>query len=289
MLKMVFRKISHRNVTVDTDKVIGAIPLPQGGVLEQINLDCRVIAAPGAAIATTSVVMYGVDAFVIPVVDPDATIPYETAYDQLVPKQDRANNGSSDFDLDTVAVDTDPTFEPGKITLENIWDMNGLAPRRIFQRRRMLAFSDIGPVVGGGTAVDDWTPGESFQTVIKQKVRVSQPSYVIVAFSSPALDTTSTTIWVPPVGEAQWAILQYMEKFLEDAFVASLGMVEAGAESPYEDSESYIFRMLEDTILEDTAAAFLPTVWDVFTQATFQLRVPGRLNMGSKVLSPRTQ
>lgn len=284
MLKMVMRKISHQLVAADKDVVVAAIPLPQGGILTRIDIIQKVIASPGSLLAINKCVMYGMDGYVVPVIDPDTATTYDTAYDRLVPK---ANKGE-DIDLDTTTVDAKPTFEPGSVQVNQLFQMTGLAPRRIFKRRKLLSFADIGPVVGGGTAVDDWTPAEAWKSTVNARVRVDKPSFVIFAFSNPALDNTQAGAWVPPVGEAEWGILQYLEKFLEDAFVRVLGLVETGAESPYEEAEAYIERLLADKLFEKTADAFHPQSFDVFTQATFQISVPGRLNMGNRVIKSDT-
>lgn len=281
MLNIIGRKLSQITVPIGEDEVISAYPIPQNGRLNQVNLDIRLIGGVGVALGMEKVVLYGIDGYVVPVTDPDATLPYDTAWDRFVPKDDAV--GVS-LNLDTLVPDTSPVYEEGHVDINAMFDMVGLAPREIFRRRRMLSFADMGPTVGS-QAVDTWTPGESFQTVVKQRVRVNQPSYVLFGLSSPALTATSTSIWVPPVGAQQWAILQYMEKFLEDAFIQSLEMVETGAETPYVESESYIQRMLEDIIFETTADAFHPQQWNVFTASTFNVTVPGRLSVGRTLTS----
>lgn len=282
MLKFVGTKLSQRLVAAFTDEVVGAMPIPQGGSVTQIDLDFKLISPAGVALGMEKCVMYGIDVYVVPIPDPDSSITFESAWDRFVPKEDVITVG---LNLDTTTEDASPVFvEGGSVDINALFDMTGLAPKRIFRRRRMLSFADIGSVVGA-QAVDTWTPSESFHTTIKRNVRVNQPSYVLVGFSSPGLAGTTTTVWPPPASEAEWAILQYMEKFLEDAFVMSLGMIETGAESPYEEAELFIGRLLEDAILEETAGAFHPQIWNVFCRSTYQLTVPGRLNMGNKVLT----
>lgn len=283
MLTLVGRKLSHTLVAIDTDRVIAAFPLPQGGRLNQVNLDCRIIGddLTGGVVNIEEVTMYGIDGYVIPNIDPDSVITYELAWDRFVPK-DAA--GGAVIDLDTTATDTDPTFEVGKVDISGIFNMTSLAPKQIFRRRRMISFADIGPTIGG-QAANTWVPAEAFQTVVKQKVSVNQPSYILFGFSSPALDLTSATPWVPPAGEWEWAILQYMEKFLEDAFISAIGLVETGAETPYVETELYIERLLEDIIFEETADAFHPQPWNVFCASTFNISVPGRLNLSRTLTS----
>lgn len=273
MLKLVGRKMSQVICVAATDRVVGAYPLPQGGVLSQIDLGMKLVGPVGEALAITKAVMYGVDIYIVPVIDPDATLTYELAWDRFVPKDEVAG---TNIDIDTTAADVSPVFEQGGIDINAVFNMTGLAPRRIFRRRKLVGFGDGVPTVGAAAA-DTWNPSDVFQTVIKQRVRVNQPSYVLIGLSSPALTVTSTSIWVPPTGEQEWAMLQYMQTFLERAFIGSLGFVETGAETPYVETELYIERMLEDVIFEETADAFHPINWVAHTQSTFQISVPGEL------------
>lgn len=274
--------MSQRLISAGTDEVVGAMPVPQGGIVEQIDLSVKMLSPAGVALGMEKVVLYGMDVYVMPQPDPDSVLAYDTAWDRFVPKEDPL---TVDLNLDTTGGDSSTTVVfGGGIDINALYDMTGLAPRRIFRRRRMLSFADIGSVVGS-QAVDTWTPSEAFTATIKSRVRVSQPSYVLIGVSSPSLALTSTTVWTPPVAESEWAILQYMEKFLEDAFVASLGMTETGAEEPYDTAQAYIGRLLEDVIFEETTDAFHPQVWNVFTASTYQLSVPGRIDMGRRTLT----
>jgi len=281
MLKFVGRKMSQVVVAANTDKVVGAHPLPQGGSIDQIDIIMKCTSPSGAALPMGKVVMYGVDVYVVPQPDPDSSITYDQAWNRFVPKDDAPG---TILNLDTTVADATPVMVQGQLDINAMFNMTGLAPKRIFRRRRMLSFADLGPTVGS-QAVDTWTPAEAWNSTINRRVRVNQPSYVLIGFSSPPLTQTSVNIWVPPVGTSEWAILQYMEKFLEDAFVSSLAMIDAGAESPYDTAEEYIQRLLEDIILEETTDAFHPQSWTVHTQSTFQVTVPGRLNLGRKVLT----
>lgn len=275
------RRLSQVLINVGVDEVVAAYPLPQHGILNQINLDMRVIGPAGVALGVEKVCLYGVDGYVVTNIDPDSTITYALAWDRFVEKDDVR---TTSVNIDTTTPDTSPVFEVGHVDVSGIFNMTANAPRQIFRRRRMLSFADLGPTIGSA-GIDTWNPAEAFQTVIKQRVRVSNYSYIMIGVSSPALTVTSTSIWVPPAGPSEWAMLQYMEKFLEDAFIQALEMVETGAESPYDLAENYIERLLEDTIFEVTADAFHPQIWNVFTASTFNITVPGRLNVGRTLTS----
>lgn len=282
MLNLVSRRMRQLSVAAGTDAVMAAVPIPQGGSINQIHLDMRMMTPAAGALSILKVVMYGIDIYVVPQPDPDTVLDYNSAWDRFVPKD---SNIGGDLTLDTTATDGSPTHEPGQIAVEQLFDMIGLAPKRLFKRRRMISFADIGPVVGGGAILDTYNPAEAFQTVINQGARVNQPSYCMIGFSSPDLIETTTTIWTPPDGEHEWAILQYMEKFMEDAFIKALELIEAGAESPYEEVEIFIEELLEHPMIESVADSYHPTAWTVFCNATFNISVPGRLPTGRTLTS----
>ena len=56
-----------------------------------------------------------------------------------------------------------------------------------------------------------------------------------------------------------------------------IGLVEAGAETPFVDSATFIASLIEDDVFEGTSGSFLAVAWTVITQATFDISVPGRI------------
>lgn len=269
MTRIIRRTLAQRSVVPPADLTIAAAPIPAGGVLNSIFLEAHVIA--GAAISQLRMGMYGISGYVIPVPDQDAALDYETAWDQLVPKDEPH---LTELDSDTGTPDTSPEFEPGGIDINNLFDMVGLSPRQIFRRRKYITTANsLLPV--GGTLVDTYRPTDYFTTKIKKPTRCAMASYAILALSSPATTLTVTGVWQVPT-EDDWAILQFMDIFIEQMFMASLGLIEAGAESPYEEAESFISELLEDSVLEQVANSFDPVTWTVFSRATFDITVPGR-------------
>ena len=274
--RLIGRRNGQENIGPGLDRVVAAYPLPIGGTLNSVHLQMDLMAAAGEALSVSKMVIYGVSAYVVPVADPDANLSFDGAWDSLVPKDEQHGQ---ELDLDTVGSDTTAEFELGEIDLANLFDMVGLAPRQIFRRRKFLSVAQ-GTFIGG-TAVDTWFAADYFATQIKRPVRVSMPSYILVGVSSPDLTRTGA-IWTGP-NEDEWAMLQYLDLFIEQMFMASLGLIEAGAETPYEEAETFISELLEDTVYEATADAFHPTTWTAFCKSTFDITVPGRPQL--KVLS----
>lgn len=274
MTIIIGRRLLQEQIPIGLDRVIAAYPIPRGGSLNQIHLAVDMTSLDGASVSSNVMTAYGVSAYVVPVPDPDASLAFETAWDQFIPKDSII---TSLIDLDTANVDTDAAFEPGQPNLSAVFDMVGLQPRQIFKRRKFMTYA-TGMTSVGGAALDNWHPADHFSTVINQKVRCSMYSYILIAASSPAFDTTTTTAWSPPT-EIEWAIMQYLDVFIEQMFIASLNLQEAGAESPYEEAEQFISELLEEVIHEDTAGAFHPQIWNAFCRATFNVTVPGRAQL----------
>lgn len=278
-MRLFGRRYSQMDVSAGSDGVLIGYPIPSGGVLNNVHLNVHVIGPEG--VPFQSAVMYGVSAFVVMLPDPDTEVTYDTVWDNLIPKDVAASSGV--FDLDPDTLDGTAEFEMGELDFSGIFDMTTLAPREIFQRRKMLT------IAGGqasylsiDSAADSWTPADRFATKISRSVRVAAPSAFMLGFSSPGMNVTTATVSKTPK-ETEWAWLQYLEMGLEQAFIHLLGLVEAGAETPWVEAGTFIASLLEEAAFENVAASFHPATFRVFTTATIDLSVPG--TMSQKVLS----
>lgn len=216
--------------------------------------------------------------FVIPVLDPDGGATFDAIWDAQIPKDVALAAGG--FDIDTGAADTQPEFEIGLPDVSAIMDLVAGNPMEIFRRRKYLSIANernVRDVVSAGA--DQKMVTDFFTTTVSKRVRVQQPSVVLFALSSPDTTNTTTTVKAIP-SEAEWSLLQYLEVALENAFMSLVGLTEAGAESPYEESLAFLAELVEDVVFEQAAASFTPTAWRVFTIATFDITVPGRIALG---------
>lgn len=270
-IRLFGRVMSQRIIPAGSDEVIAAYPLPSGGQLNNVHMNVHVVGAEG--FPYLQAVMYGLSGFVVPIMDPDVSINYQNVWDQLIPKD--ADQSAGSFDLDTIAVDTTPEFEMGEADWNGVFDLTAMAPKEIYRRRRLLSVVDgavaYEPVAA---AADTWTPGEHITGKVGRKVRVNTPSAVMFGFSSPSLDETTTTEPLIPL-EQEWFMLQYLDQTLQNAFMSIVGMTEAGAESPYEESAAFLAKLIEDDVFEEVAGSFAAQSWTVFTQMTFDITVPG--------------
>lgn len=278
-MRLIGRRMSQVAVSAGTDQVFTSYPLPAGGRLNGVDLRCHVLGPEGLEFQQAC--MYGMSGFVVPVPDPDGATVLNTLWDQLIPKDVDATSGV--MDLDTGASDVTPEFEMGEPDWSGVFNLTSLSPQQIFKRRKLL--TTLNGMVNYevvGAAADLWVPGDQFSTRIKRNVTVEMPSMVLFGFSSPSLDDTNQTAFVIPT-EIQWTLLQYLEITLENAFMSLIGLVEAGAETPFVDSATFVASLIEDDVFEGTTGAFASLLWTVFTQATFDVSVPGALKQ--KVLT----
>lgn len=213
--------------------------------------------------------MYGTNAFLLPVDDPDAAVTADTIWDREVPKDVEESAGA--FDLDSATADTDPEFAIGAFDLSSMF---GYGPREIKggRRRKLITFANSRAAYQGA-AVDTYSMVDTFTLTLGETERVETPSLVAIGFSSPTIDET-TTVWTAPL-EDQWINLQFPKWTVMQALVELLGQIETGAESPWEDASAFIFDHLEPSSQQATAGSILFASWNVFAQTTFLMDVPG--------------
>jgi hypothetical protein len=262
------------NVIVSgADGVIAACPLPAQGKLNNVSLNIQGITS---SISPLQAVMYGISGFVVPVMDPDAASSVDLLWDTLIPKD--VESSAAAFDLDTAAAETSPEFEWGEVDLEHILDIGG-APVEIFQRRGLLTYAGAQSRGFESGSPDTWIPTISINAKVKRNVVVEVPSMVLFGFSNPVLGDTTASPPTSPT-ETQWPILTYLEDFLVDAVKQWVGLTETGAESPYEEAAAFIADYIEPDAFEETAGAFQSNSWSVFSKCTFDVTVPGSVNVG---------
>lgn len=263
-------------INAGTDRVIAEYPLPVGGKLNGVHLECHVLGLEESL--ATHMFMYGISGFVVPLPDPDAAINVDTLWDNLIPKD--LDAGSGVFDIDTGALDATPEFEIGELDLTAIFDIQGLAPREIFRRRKRITLaSNPSGFQQIASSADLLVPLDFFATQIKKAVRVSSPSMVLFGFSSPDLTQTTATVRTAPL-ESQWFQYQFLEMTIEQMLMFVGGLVESGAETPYEEASAFIADLIEATVFEQSAGFYDAITWNCYTTATFDVSVPGRMNLG---------
>lgn len=263
-------RASQKAVVAGTDRVLASFALPAGAKLDRLWLKSGCIAS---SISFIQAVMYGVDAYILPQLDPDTAKSQDDIWDAQVPKDDAV--GSDVIDLDTGATDTTPAFEPGDPSVSDLVKLT-TAPLRVFKRRRLLTFADRAAGFESATP-DTFIPAELWKSE-KNLSRIDEipvPSWLLIGMSSPGTLRTGTV--EQQMGSvADWAQLQYMGYTIERMMIQLVGLTEAGAESPFEDAANLLTGFLQQFI-EETAGSFAPVTWTAFTEATLSMTLRGDL------------
>lgn len=275
-MRLFGRRISQRTIVGGTDQVLVGYPIPTDGVLNNVHLEVHVIGPDGSNFQSMG--MYGIDGFVIPALDPDSGQTYQSIWDAQVPKD--KNFVAGDLDLDTIAADTTPLFEIGTPNLSGIINMAAGNIQRIFKRRKWMSLANGSFYTPDTAGTDARVAIDHFTTQVRKNVRVPGPSVVLFGMSLPdTLQTTTTEPTIP--AEAEWLLLMYLEVVLEQAFMSLAGLTETGAESPYEESMAFIAELVEESVFEATAGSFVGNTYVVYTIATFDISVPGKVAVGA--------
>lgn len=255
-----------------TDRIIGALAVPPGGIFGRVSVDLRLHAAEQLAVTA---LIYGISAYAIPITDPDAAVTYDVLWDTQVPKMD---NNSLVLDLDAVTSDTTPDIEPGEVDWNEVYDFTS-APNRLYRRTHILDITSGSPgpmATGGGT---HWFPRARHSFTLKGGGKAKVPMAIMIALSIPNLDRTIATI-APSPTEKEWMQLQLLRDTALDALKHLIGLTEPGAETPFVDAATFLAKLLAPDIHEETAAEFGAVSLQVLCKTVWDMAVPGTLQVG---------
>lgn len=263
-------------VAAGADAVIGGADIPSESSLNNVWGDVHVVAI--GHIEEDKAVIYGVDGKVLHVPDPDTPGTYDQIWDLIVPKDQDFAAGALDLDIDSGA---GPAFEPGEPNIERLMDMSEIIDQNDFFKRRKMISMASRPVAFVDGTPDNYLPTDQFSVRSRKKIFVDLWSVAVLAVSSPSMDDVTTTSFVALNTEAELMQIKYLEMTLEQAWMQLVGLVEAGAETPWEDAATLVEQVLEPTVVEITAGDFAAPAWNVFANLTWEVQVPGRRNFSN--------
>lgn len=268
MIRMFPRRRSMHQVAAGADQVLFGISLPSDCRLNGLSAQLHILGT--TVLPSSTCLMYGIEGYVLPVLDPDAAPSFDTIWDTLVPKDDDTDT----IDLDTGAADTQSFYEPGEAAMAEVMDV-GLQPKRIYNRQALRSFSNSA-FKQENTSVLEWVMADVINIKIKKRIHVKQPSVVLFALGNP--DLTDTTQTLPTaLAENEWPRVKYMELVLEQALMQHFGLVEAGAETPWIDAAQLLRKYIEPDVYEGSAGAFGAVTLTTFANVTFDVSVPGTM------------
>lgn len=263
--------LTQRLVAQASDEVIGHAPLPSECSLNNVWCECHVVAT--ASQSVNNVALYGVDGRILQDTDPGDAQNLDTEWDQLVTKD--ADVASGAFTMDPGTSQSAPMFEPGEPSMEELLGMGFTDPKtEFYKRRKMLSFMSIPRGFEVGTP-DHFIPGDVFKFHARRKMFVDVMSNAVLVFSNPGLDDMTTGVATTFSSETKWMQMKYFEVVLEQAWMQLMGLVEAGAETPWEEAALLVEEVLEPTVVEETASTFGTQNYNVFAKLTWDITVPG--------------
>lgn len=271
-IRMFARRLSHTLVATATDRVFLGMSLPSDSVLHDVSAIVSVVANGPAPLGAAH--LYAVEGYILPVPDPDGVASYDDLFNLLVPKDTEAEV----IDLNTLSADTTPFYEPGEPDLTGIFDV-GVQPQRIFKREKLLTAATGALSVGRDPESPfayEYLPGDMFRIRVKKRYRVRQPSVVVFALASPALDDTTAT-GDGHLLEAEWPQVKYIGNVMERALLHLFGLTEAGAETPWEEAIKLLKKHLEPDPFEESATNFVSPTWIVTCKGIIDHSVEGNL------------
>ncbi len=273
MLRMFARRLTEVTTAAGADVVMFGVDLPSDTVVHDLKVRVQMIGV-SQKLAQVSALMYGVEGYILPIHDPDLVSNYDTLWDQLVPK----DTDTQTMDLDTGAIDTTNFFEPGEAEWGAVFDV-GLRPEKLYSRQKLLTFGN-----GSALTVQDnqtpftitWAAYDSFVIHIRRRLRVKQPSVILFAIAQPNLDDTVATA-MSSLAENEWPRIKYAGEMLRRAMTHVLGLVEAGAETPWEEATALLQKFLDPDVHEDSGGFFISESFRVVSQVMCDLSVVGEL------------
>ncbi len=266
------------------DLVLFAVALPTGSILDDVRIKLQFMCGTQGTganmfdIVDTGAIAF--EAYILPVLDPDAATAVNTVWDNLVAK----DTDTDVLDLDTGAADATAFWEPGEMAMDRISDV-GLRPRQLMHHHRLLTAGNRQVVWAGQdnqTAfLVEMVLGGQYNVSMRPRARVSQPSVLAVAVGVPLLDDTLATA-PTSLAEAEWSQVQYMKHTLERAILHQLGVFETGAETPWEEASALLRKHLNPDVYEQVANMFvLQGEYSITGEASISHRVPGELSLQS--------
>lgn len=281
MLKIIGRRWAFRAVSSNNDDVMAHYPLPAGCTLSRVDHEVHIVGVE--TVKTRELSAYGMSGFVIPVPDPDTVRNVDTLWDQFVPKDTGFTEGA--FDIDENTQQAAPEYEFGVPAMEGLFGVAMNSPVEFYRRRKMISFANRQSGFRAVDSSDDlFIPTDYVKGTIKKQVKAERHSHIMFGFSSP--DTLSTqVVAVNTIAETEWPMMTFLETMLDDAAMFAMGLVEAGAEAPYNTIAAFVANLIEAPVFEETAGRFAPATWNVTQLATFQVDVPGRFSTGGTITS----
>lgn len=267
---MYARRRNQITTTAGEDEVLFGISLPAESVVNNVSANIHMVGLN--SFSPSECGWYAIEGWILPVLDPDSVSTYHVHWNRLVPK----DTDTQTFDMDTGAQDTSSFFEPGEADWSQMLDA-GLRPRRIYQKIELLSYA-TSPKPHTESDVTKWTPTAAFKVRIGRRMFVKQPSVMVFAIASPAVDDVTTTEETA-LAENEWSRVGYLEHVVEQAQMDLLGLADGG--TAIAAATDLIQKHLEPDVYNENGGAWRQLTSRVWTDAIIDHSVKGRLGKAS--------
>lgn len=274
MVRLIREQLSQDDVLTNTDEVLLWAQIPEEGSLNNLSGEMHCMKSSQAAV--TQAFLYGVKGIVLPDNDPDTPANGNDIWARHMEAD--ADFGADILDLDTAGSASGPEWEPGEPNANELFDIHTYDDdAEFFRRRKLITFASTSRGFDAGTPPGDWLPTDVFPVGNRKRVFVDIPSWALVGFSSPAVDDVTATMQL--FGSTQeWLMLKYVREAMRLAWPHIVGLIEAGAETPFEDVAAFLEDYLVPTVYEDVVDTFQPATWRVWAMANWDISVPGDMD-----------
>lgn len=257
------------SVAATVDRVVAGVAVPRGARVTQVSGHIDVMTTTRMII--DEVLDYSLRAFMIPVHDFDTQITYDQIWDNLVPKDDAATDtiDADEAAGDVVAIDT-----PGLPDLETIMGIHGTKLISVYKRQGQFSYPSHPMHAHLDTNAKYW-PGERHNIKINRPIFAPEPSLLLFAVSNPASLATRTTLDSSPT-ITEWARMSVLEYTLQQMMINFIGAVETGAETPWEEAQALIVKLMEPAQIEESAVTghFLSLALQANVKMNFKVDYP---------------
>ena len=139
----------------------------------------------------------------------------------------------------------------------------------------MLSFANAG-MRQEEASILEFAPSAVVNIRVRKNYAIQNPSVLVFSLASPDLLDTTGDLEVA-AAENEWPRLKYMEIVLEQALIKFMGLVEAGAETPWEEAASLLRKHLEPDVFEENAGSWASQSWYCFVDAVIDHSVEGTM------------
>ncbi len=213
--------------------------------------------------------------YILPMRDPDSVGTMNVEWERLVPK----DSAQESLDLDTSGSDSSTFWEPGEQRWQEVFEV-GSMPVKLYEQHFLAGIGHNSIIANRDPETPfayEFLAGTRLSVNLNGPIHVDQPSLLVFASGSPDLDATSITQAQQAITENEWGQLQFIDHVMERAHLHLIGLVETGAETPWEEATALLKRHLDPLVFEPLANTFVQIGWLTYGEFEFDVEVEGTM------------